>query len=306
MLPLNSKAIILALITVLIWGSTFAAISVSLQGGYSAGHLILVRFMIASIIFLIIAFLPSIKFRLPAKTDLLRITFVSLVGISGYHLCVTFGQETVSAGTAGLIIGTSPIFTTLFAIWILKERLGTIGWIGLGFGFIGIILISIGSGDGLGFSPGIVLILMAAIATSLFFVYQKPLFEKYSAIELTAYFTWIGTIPFLYFVPGLFNDIQTASLEANLTAIFIGIFPTSIAYLTWSVALSLASASSISSILYIEPVIAIIVAWVWINDLPSILSILGGVITIAGVLIVNYFGKKQRLLQNPQVEPSTK
>ncbi|RKJ60164.1 EamA family transporter, partial [Butyricicoccus sp. 1XD8-22] len=124
---MNSKAIILALITVLIWGSTFAAISVSLQGGYSAGHLILVRFMIASIIFIIIAFLPNIKFRLPARRDLLRITFVALVGISGYHLCVTFGQETVNASTAGLIIGTSPIFTTLFAIWILKERLGTIG-----------------------------------------------------------------------------------------------------------------------------------------------------------------------------------
>ncbi|RKJ60171.1 EamA family transporter, partial [Butyricicoccus sp. 1XD8-22] len=177
---------------------------------------------------------------------------------------------------------------------------------GLGFGFIGILLISIGSGDGLGFSPGVVLILMAAIATSLFFVFQKPLFEKYSAIELTAYFTWIGTIPFLYFVPGLLNDIQTASLEANLTAIFIGIFPTSIAYLTWSIALSLASASSISSILYIEPVIAIIVAWIWINDLPSTLSTLGGVIAISGVLIVNYFGKKQRLLQSPQIEPSTK
>lgn len=46
---MNTKALTLALFTVAIWGSSFAAISASLQGGYSAGHLILVRFLIASI-----------------------------------------------------------------------------------------------------------------------------------------------------------------------------------------------------------------------------------------------------------------
>ena len=303
---MNSKALILALITVLIWGSTFAANSVSLKGGYSAGHLILVRFIIASIIFIIIALLPSVKFRLPAKEDLLKIFFLGVLGISGYHIFNTTGQETVSAGTAGLLIGSGPIFTTLFAMWFLKEQLGKVGWFGLGFGLLGIVIISIGSGDSFEISSGVILIILAAIATSLFFVFQKPLFQKYSAIELTAYFTWAGTIPFFIFLPGLFETIQTVSLETNMTVLYIGIFPTAIAYLTWAIALSLSKASSISSVLYLEPVIAILVAWIWINDLPTMMSITGGVIAITGVIIVNYFGKRHSLIEEKKIESTVK
>ncbi|MFY3790559.1 DMT family transporter [Ureibacillus sp. MALMAid1270] len=303
---MNSKALILALITVLIWGSTFAANSVSLNGGYSPGHLILVRFILASIIFIIIAMIPRVKFRLPAKEDLLKIFLLGVLGISGYHICATFGQVTVSAGTAGLLIGSGPIFTTLFAMWFLKEKLGKVGWFGLAFGLLGIVIISIGSGDSFGISPGVVFIILAAIATSLFFVFQKPLFTKYTAIELTAYFTWAGTIPFFVFAPGLLTTIQNASLEVNMTTIYIGIFPTAVAYLTWAIALSLSAASSVSSVLYLEPVIAIVVAWIWISELPSMMSISGGIIAITGVIIVNYFGKRQSIIEQRTLESTTK
>lgn len=296
---MNTKALLLGLFTVLIWGSTFAANSVTLKGGYSAGHLILFRFLIASIIFGIIALIPSMKFRLPKKEDFWKILFLGWIGISGYHICATFGQLTISAGTAGMLIGSGPIFTTIFAMLILKEKLGKVGWIGLGFGFVGIIFIAVGSGDtSYGIAPGIFLTLLAAIATSIFFVYQKPFFKKYTAIELTAYCTWAGTIPFLIFSPGLLTGIQTATLETNMTAIYIGIFPTALAYLTWAYALSLANASSISSILYLEPVIAIIVAWIWLKEFPSTISLIGGLVAISGVLIVNFYGKKQSLINS--------
>lgn len=294
----NSKALLLGLLTVLIWGSTFAANSVSLSGGFSAGHLILYRFLIASVIFGVLALIPSMKIKLPKKEDILKITLLGFIGISGYHICATFGQLTVSAGTAGMLIGSGPIFTTIFAILILKEKLSSVGWVGLGFGFVGIVLIAIGSGDtSLGIAPGVFLTIAAAIATSIFFVYQKPFFKKYSAIELTAYCTWAGTIPFLIFSPGLVQDIQTATLEANMSAIFIGIFPTAFAYLTWAMALSLANASSVSSTLYLEPVIAITVAWIWLNELPTMISILGGMIAVIGVLIVNLYGKRQTIIE---------
>ncbi|MFJ8237621.1 DMT family transporter [Ureibacillus sp. NPDC094379] len=302
---MNKKALILALITVFIWGSTFAANSVSLLNGYSAGHLLLIRFIIASIIFGVIALLPNMKIRVPDKKDLFKLTILGFIGISGYHICATFGQLTVSAGTAGMLVGSGPIFTTIFAILILKEKLGKMGWIGLGFGFVGITLIALGTSKAsLGISPGVFLILTAAIATSIFFVYQKPLFKKYTAIELTAYFTWAGTIPFLIFSPGLIEGIQSASLEANISAIYIGIFPTAIAYLTWAIALSLSDASAISSTLYLEPVIAIIVARILLNELPTALSLLGGLIAISGVLIVNFLGKKQSLTEKNKVKPS--
>lgn len=303
---MNTKALILALFTVTIWGSSFAAISASLQGGYSAGHLILVRFLIASLIFVVIALWPGMKFQLPKKEDIFKIVTLGFIGISLYHLCITFGQLSISAGTAGMLIGSAPIFTTIIAIIVLKERLGRIGWLGLAFGFVGIILIALGTGGGsLGISPGVFLVLIAAFSTAIFFVYQKPLFKKYSAIELTAYFTWVGTIPFLFFAPGLLEGVQHATLEANLSAVYIGIFPTAVAYLTWAMALAHSEASSVSNTLYLEPVVAIIVTWSWLQELPSALSIIGGFVAITSVIIVNMYGKKNQLKLSQQAPVAT-
>ncbi|WHY91938.1 DMT family transporter [Neobacillus cucumis] len=292
---MNTRAFVLALITVTIWGSTFPAIRAGLNGGYSAGHLVLIRYLIASGLFAIYALLPGVRFRLPRKEDLLRILLLGWVGISIYHIGVTFGQQTVSAGTAGMLVASAPIFTALIAVFVLKERLGFAGWLGLAIGFIGIAVITIGTaGPSLTISKGAFLVVIAAAATSVLFAFQKPLLRRYSSIELTAYFSWAGTIPFLLFMPGLFQDLQHASLEANLSAIYIGIFPTAIGYVTWALALSAGKAGSVTSMLYIEPVVVLIVAWIWLKEWPSNLTILGGIIVISGVIVVNVLGKKQK------------
>lgn len=293
---MNRKSFFLALFTVTIWGSGFAAIRASLIGGYTPGHLVLTRFLIASSVFVIYALWPGTKFRLPRKNDLVKIFLLGWIGISVYHLGVTFGEETISAGTAGMLIGSSPIFTALIAVIVLKERLSAFEWFGMFIGIIGILLITIGSeGASFTISKGAMLVLMASVATSLFFVFQKPLLVKYTPIELTAYFTWAGTLPFFIYFPGLLEGIQSASLEANLSAVYMGVFPAAIAYVTWATALSLGAAGPVASMLYFEPVVAILIAWIWLNEFPSILSIIGGIVAIFGVVIVSWIGYRYRL-----------
>ncbi|MEN1968095.1 DMT family transporter [Lentibacillus sp. N15] len=292
---MNKKAFILAFITVLIWGSTFTAIRASLLGGFTPGHLVLTRFLVASIMFILYFLLPGVSFRLPKKQDILRILILGWIGISIYHMGVTFGEQTVTAGTAGMIIGSGPVFTALIAVIVLKEQLGKLGWIGLGVGFCGIVLIAIGTaGPTLSTSIGAIYLLISAVATSIFFVFQKSLYSRYKPIELTAYFTWAGTLPLLIFTPGLWQDIQHATLEANLSAVYAGIFPAAIAYAMWGTALSLGKTSSVTSILYVEPVIAVFVAWIWLQELPSILSVIGGLIAISSVIVINLLGIRQR------------
>ena len=293
---MNAKAFSLALFSVLIWGSSFAAIRVGLQGGYDAGQNVLVRFLIASTLFLVYALWPGTKFRLPQKDDVIRIAVLGWIGISIYHVFVTFGMETISAGTAGMLVGSGPIFTALIAAFVLKERLTRLGWLGLAIGFIGILFIAFGSaGASLTLTNGAWLVLIAAFASALFFVFQKPLLTRYTAIELTAYFTWAGTLPFLIFSPGLVTAMQNTTLEAHLATLYVGIFPAAIAYVTWSTALSLANASSVSSLIYLEPAVAIIVAWMWLHELPTPLSLIGGAIAIGGVMIVNMLGRKRNV-----------
>ncbi|WP_085507437.1 DMT family transporter [Thalassobacillus devorans] len=290
---MNKQAFTLAFITVLIWGSTFAAIRASLHGGYTAGHLVLFRYLIASALFAIYALWPGVKFKLPVKKDVLPLLALGFVGISIYHTGVTFGEITVSSGTAGMLIGAAPIFTAIIAVIALKEKLGTFGWIGLGIGFVGILLITVGSsGSSFTLSSGAMLLVMATIATSIFFVFQKPFFRRYKPIELTAYVTWSGTIPFFIFSPGLFDTVQQASMEANLAAIYVGIFPAGVAYVTWSTALSLGNASSVTSMMYLEPAVAVFFGWVWLNELPSVLSLIGGAVALLGVITINVLGRR--------------
>lgn len=133
---------------------------------------------------------------------------------------------------------------------------------------------------------------MGVIGTSFFFVFQKPLLSKYSAVEFTAYVTWTGTIPFLFFSPGFIETVKTATLSANLSIIYIGLFPATIAYVSWAVALSNGKASSVSSVMYSEPVFAIIIAWLFLKELPSLLSTIGGVIAVSSIIIVNWLESK--------------
>jgi len=70
-------------------------------------------------------------------------------------------------------------------------------------------------------------------------------------------------------------------------------------------ALSYSEASSVSNSLYLEPVVAIIVTWIWLQELPSALSIGGGFVAITSVILVNMYGKKHQLKLSPQASPPT-
>lgn len=296
---MNRKALILASITIVLWASSFAGVRVSLLGGYTSAHLVLVRFLVASGVFLLYSLMPGVRFSLPRKKDVLRILVLGWIGITVYHVGLTFGVQTITAGTAGMIVGSAPVFTAIIASFVLKERLGLFSWIGLSIGFIGIILIMLGTaGPSFELSIGVYLMLIGTIATSIFFVFQKPLYMRYQPIELAAYFTWAGTLPLLFFFPGVFETIQGATMEAHFAAIFVGVFPAGIAYATWAVALSIGNASSVTSMMYVEPAIAIIIAWFWLREWPSTLSLIGGLIALSSVFIVNMVGRKRLELED--------
>ncbi|MFS0647119.1 DMT family transporter [Siminovitchia sp. 179-K 8D1 HS] len=293
---MNKKAFWMAAFTIIIWSSGFAGVRASILGGYTPAHLVLLRFLIASGVFLLYALWPGVHIKLPEKKDIPRIIFLGLIGISVYHIGFTFGVQTVSAGTASMIIGSAPIFTSIIAIIVLKERMDLFGWIGLGIGFIGIVLITLGTSEAaFTISKGTLYILISTIATSIFFVFQKPLLAKYHPIDLTAYFTWAGTLPMLVFLPGLWENMQNADFSAHISALYVGVFPAAVAYVTWAMALSAGNTTTISSMLYLEPALAIMIAWLWLKEWPNALSLIGGAIAISSVFVVNFVGKKRHI-----------
>ncbi|MUV38315.1 putative transporter [Lentibacillus sp. JNUCC-1] len=291
---MNQRATLLAGLVIVIWASSFAGVKASLLGGYTPAHLVLVRFLVASALFMLYALLPGVHLKLPRKKDLLRIGVLGFLGITVYHSALTFGVQTITAGSASLIVGSAPIFTAIIASIALRERMELFSWIGLGVGFSGLLLITFGSSQSaFSLSGGTLIVLVGTIATSFFFVFQKPLFKRYKPIELTAYFTWAGTLPMLVFMPGLGGNLMEATTGAHIAALFVGIFPAAIAYAMWATALSYGNAGPVTAMMYLEPAIAILIAWIWLDEWPSVLSLTGGAIAISSVFIVNFFGRKR-------------
>src|SRR5699024_8565358 len=133
-----------------------------------------------SAVFILYALFKGKRFSLPQKGVIWSILILVWFGITIYHVGVTFGQQIVSAVSASMIIGSAPIFTTLIALFIMKEKMEWFGWLGLAIGFLGMFLITLGTaGSGFSIGPGALLLLISAMATSVFFVFQKPLFTKY-------------------------------------------------------------------------------------------------------------------------------
>lgn len=277
-------------VALLLWASAFAGIRAGLRS-YGPGEVALLRFGTATVALLLYAL--ATRMRLPDRRDLPIVALAGFLGITIYHVTLNYGERTVTSGAAALIISASPIFTAMLSSRFLKERINRIGWAGIIISFAGVAMISLGEGGGLTLNTDALLILAAAVATSLYFIVSKPPLRRYSGIEFTSYAIWAGTVPLLVFAPSLFAQYSTAATADTWAVVYLGIFPGAIAYVLWAHALSRMPASRLSAFLYFQPVNAAIIAWFWLGEVPALLTIVGGVISIAGVILLNSKGAEK-------------
>ena len=276
------------LTTLVLWASAFSGIRAGLEG-YSPLHLVVMRFLVASFALVIVA--PFTRVRLPERRHLPQLLLLGLLSITAYNLALSYGETHVSAGAASLLVNTGPIFTALLARVFLRERLQPWGWLGLLVSFAGVGVIAFTSGGGLTLNPWALLVLLAALFLATSFIVQKPLFAHYRPLELTSYAIWGGALLSLAFLPGLPGAVREAPLQATLAVVYLGLFPAALAYLTWAVVLSRMPASRAGSLLFTVPVLAFVIAWGWLGEVPTVPMALGGALTLGGVVLVNTLGR---------------
>ncbi|TAM24222.1 MAG: DMT family transporter [Rhodanobacter sp.] len=286
-------AIAVALFT---WSSAYAAIAYALPS-FTPGEVALARLLIASLCFAVLLVIR--RQPLPPVRDWPQLALLGVIGLTTYHVCLNYAETRIASGTASIIISLVPAATAVVSAFWLRERLSLRTWLGLGVALVGTVLVVLASGQRVEADPKALLVLVCVLVSAIFFVGQKPLFARHGTLSVTASTFFAGTLGALPFGWHLPWALAAAPWPHMASLLWLGIAPSFLGYLAWSFAIHRASASRVSSFIYLSPPIAIVIGWLWLHEIPGPMVLVGGVIVIAGVVLAN---ARRRVVPAPAVE----
>ncbi|MFT4262837.1 MAG: DMT family transporter [Nocardioides sp.] len=282
------KPLLAVSVTLVFWASAFVAIR-HLADDFRPGALALGRLGTGAIcLTVLVAWSRRRGTRLVALdgSQWARVVAIGLLWYALYMVALNTGEHHVDAGTASLILQLSPVVIAVLASIFLGERFTRWIALGLALAFVGVAIIAFASSDrsdSEGPVIGVLLCLVSVASYSVSLVLQKPLAGRVPALQITWLACGIGAIATLPWAGQLVTDLSQAPASSILWLVFLGVFPTAIAFTTYGYALQHLSASQLGISTYVVPVISIALAAVLLGEAPAPLSYVGGAVALAGV-----------------------
>src|SRR3954454_5479378 len=234
--PVNKLGVAAVVVTVVLWASAFVGIR-AVGPSFSPGSLTLGRLAIAAVALGVVV-VPKLR-ALPRGREWWPILAYGVMWFGGYNVALNAAEHMLDAGTSALLINVNPILVAVMAGIILKE--GFPRWLLIGslVAFGGVAVIALGSGQrSTADVAGVLLCLLAAALAAVSGIVQKPVLRKLPAAQAKWFRVMVGAICCLPFSCQLIAEVQSAPLPATLGLVYLGIFPTAIAFTTWAYALS--------------------------------------------------------------------
>ncbi|HLT21572.1 MAG TPA: DMT family transporter [Thermomicrobiales bacterium] len=274
---------------VCLWGLTPPATRLLVEDSFSPAHILLWRFLAGGLLSLgiIAAFRPA----LPARRDFGLAIALGLFGVLGFNVPLAFGVDLIESGIASLLLGTQPGFTALAAALYLREHISGRMIAGLGIALAGTVMVAFAGATGVeltgGYVAGCMLVLLAALAYSVYTVVAKPHLGARIPPTSVALIGTTAAFPFaLPFGASGFGDaIASLDLGGWLAAILLAAGASVFAPILFHVGLSLGRASNAGVYLYLNPIFGAVASVILLGEELPVLAALGGALVIAGVAV---------------------
>ena len=280
--------------TLVFWASAFVAIR-HLGHDFSPGALSLGRTLVGAACLGVVALARGVP--RPTGRELVSIVVIGVLWFGLYNVALNAGERRVDAGTAAMLIQVSPVLIALLAAIFLDERFTVHLGVGLTLAFAGVALIALSTSPGGGHSDviGVLLCLVSAVAYSISLILQKPLMVRLPAVHVTWLACTVGAISCLPFAGDLVRQTADAPASSVWWLVYLGVFPTAIAFTTYAFALRHMSASNLGVTTYLVPPITIVMGVIFLSEAPPTMAYAGGVLALVGVAVAR---------RKPRVRPT--
>ncbi|WP_433701719.1 DMT family transporter [Nocardiopsis sp. CA-288880] len=270
-------------LTVLLWASAFVSIR-SAGEFYSPGALALGRLAAGSLV--LAALLAATRTGLPARAAWPGIAASGVLWFGVYTVALNWGEREVDAGTAAMVVNLGPILIALLgAAWLGEGLPRPLLW-GTAVAFTGAVVVGIATAGAEDASVlGVLLCLAAAVTYALGVVCQKPALRHACPLQVSAFGCLVGTAACLPFAGDLAAEAARAPAAATLNMLYLGVFPTAVAFTTWGYALARMPAGRLGATTYLVPVLVVVLSWAFLGEAPAPAAFAGGALCLAGVAI---------------------
>jgi len=224
------------------------------------------------------------------KKDIPRFVGCALTGVVINQMLFIKGLTLTSTIHAALLMLSTPMLITLFALLWLQESFTWFKGIGLTLGMAGAILLIL-SKDGSGISSitGDVLILINAISYAVYFILAKPLMTRYPPLHVIR---WVFTFGFILILPFCWSDVVRINWEQALFSQLVSLgvlifFGTFLTYSFTTYGLKHLGASITGGYIYTQPVFAAIIATLFLQEQFSVEKAVAALLIFSGVYLVS-------------------
>ncbi len=272
-----------------IWGINFtvvkAGISVMPAAAFNG-----LRVALAAVVLAVVAFAVAGVRKFPSRRDALALLAMGVMGNGVYQLLFIAGLSRTRAGIAALVIAAGPAWIAIFSRLFGRERLAGRGWAGIGLQMLGMLCVVASAGlldAEISAFTGAAFIMVGSIVWALFTVLLQPYTARVHPLHLASLTLSSGAL--LLFVVGLPSimqlDFAAVPFSAWMAVLYAGVGALVIAYLLFYRGVRVLGPTRTAMYGNLQPLIALMVAWVALKEQPTIWQGVGGVLVMTGLLV---------------------